>query len=92
MMENLSNLKVLRELLARHGFTFSKALGQNFLVNPAVCPRMAREGGAGPGVGVLEIGAGVGVLTAELARLAADKTLTRAELTQLAKKIAAVLL
>ena len=70
MMENLSNLKVLRELLARHGFTFSKALGQNFLVNPTVCPRMAREGGAGPGVGVLEIGAGVGVLTAELARLA----------------------
>ena len=69
-MENLSNLKVLRELLARHGFTFSKALGQNFLVNPTVCPRMAREGGAAPGVGVLEIGAGVGVLTAELARLA----------------------
>ena len=31
----------LRELLERHGFTFSKAMGQNFLVNPSVCPRMA---------------------------------------------------
>lgn len=60
----------LRELLERHGFTFSKAMGQNFLVNPSVCPRMAELGGAAPGVGVLEIGPGVGVLTAELARRA----------------------
>lgn len=69
-MENLSNIGVIRDLLARHGFRFSKALGQNFLVNPTVCPRMAEQGGAGPGVGVIEIGAGVGVLTAELARRA----------------------
>ena len=48
----------LRELLERHGFTFSKAMGQNFLVNPSVCPRMAELGGAAPGVGVLEIGPG----------------------------------
>ncbi len=60
----------LRELLQRHGFTFSKAMGQNFLVNPSVCPRMAEEGGAASGVGVLEIGPGIGVLTAELARRA----------------------
>ena len=69
-MENLSNIGVIRDLLARHGFRFSKALGQNFLINPTVCPRMAEQGGAGPGVGVVEIGAGVGVLTAELARRA----------------------
>lgn len=56
--------------MERHGFTFSKALGQNFLVNPTVCPRMAELGGAAPGVGVVEIGAGVGVLTAELSRRA----------------------
>ena len=42
----------LRELLERHGFTFSKAMGQNFLVNPSVCPRMAELGGAAPGVGL----------------------------------------
>ena len=66
----LTNQSVIRSLLERHGFTFSKALGQNFIVNPSVCPRIAEMGGAGPGVGVLEIGAGVGVLTAELARRA----------------------
>lgn len=59
-VENLSNIGVIRDLLARHGFRFSKALGQNFLVNPTVCPRMAEQGGAGPGVGVIEIGAGPG--------------------------------
>lgn len=67
---NLTSQRVIRELLERHGFTFSKALGQNFIVNPSICPRIAQMGGAAPGVGVLEIGAGVGVLTAELARRA----------------------
>lgn len=69
-MENLSHIGVIKDVLGRHGFTFSKGLGQNFLVNPAVCPRIAEEGGAAPGVGVLEIGTGVGVLTHELARRA----------------------
>ncbi len=69
-MDNLSNIGVIRNVLSRHGFTFSKALGQNFLVNPTVCPRMAELGGAKAGVGVIEIGAGVGVLTAELAKRA----------------------
>lgn len=58
--------------MERNGFTFSKALGQNFIINPSVCPRIAQMGGAAPGVGVIEIGAGIGVLTAELAK-AADK-------------------
>ncbi len=69
-MENLSNIGVIREVMQRHGFTFSKALGQNFLINPTVCPRMAELGGAKPGVGVIEIGAGVGVLTKELSKRA----------------------
>ncbi len=64
---NLTDAATLRSLLNRHGFSFSKQLGQNFLVNPSVCPRMAEACGAGPGVGVLEIGPGVGVLTRELA-------------------------
>ncbi len=66
-MENLSNISVIRDVLSRHGFSFSKGLGQNFLINPTVCPRMAEMGNAQPGWGVIEIGAGVGVLTAELA-------------------------
>ena len=66
-MSQLSNSKTVREILSRHGFAFSKKLGQNFIVNPSVCPRIAQEGGAGPDVGVLEIGPGIGVLTWELA-------------------------
>lgn len=69
-MNNLSDINVIKAVLTRHGFTFSKALGQNFIINPGVCPRIAEEGGAGEGVGVLEVGAGIGVLTAELAKRA----------------------
>ena len=69
-MPTLTDPAVIKELLRRHGFSFSRALGQNFIINPAVCPRMAELGGAAPGVGVLEIGPGFGVLTAELARRA----------------------
>ena len=68
-MQSLTDIGVVREVLSRHGFTFSKALGQNFLVNPTVCPQMAESCGA-DGQGVLEIGPGIGVLTAELARRA----------------------
>lgn len=69
-MERLTDISVIRELLSRHGFTFSKSLGQNFLINPSVCPRMAeaavqrKEKNAR--VGVIEIGPGIGVLTKEL--------------------------
>lgn len=69
-MNNLSDINVIKSVLSRHGFTFSKALGQNFIINPGVCPRIAEEGGAREGVGVLEVGAGIGVLTAELAKRA----------------------
>ena len=63
----LTDIRTVRELLSRHGFHFSKAMGQNFLVNPTVCPRMAEACGASPETGVLEIGPGIGVLTRELA-------------------------
>lgn len=69
-MKNLSDISVIKDVMTRHGFTFSKALGQNFIINPSVCPRIAEEGGAREGCGALEIGAGVGVLTAELAKRA----------------------
>lgn len=69
-MENLSNLSVIRDIMDRFGFSFSKSLGQNFLVNPSVCPRIAEMGGADEETGVLEIGTGFGVLTHELAKRA----------------------
>lgn len=67
-MYNLSDIGTVRSILEKHGFTFSKALGQNFLINPAVCPEMAEEAVTSENDGVIEIGAGVGVLTAELCK------------------------
>lgn len=69
-MQNLSDISNIKGLLSRNGFSFSKSLGQNFLINPSVCPRMADDSGACDDVGVIEIGAGIGVLTAELAKRA----------------------
>ena len=66
----LTSIKYIRELMARHGVRFSHSLGQNFIVNAAVCPRMAAESSIGEDTCVLEIGAGVGVLTRELAKVA----------------------
>lgn len=66
--EQLTSISVIRDLMERHGFRFSKALGQNFIVNPGICPKIAEQGGAGPEVGALEIGPGIGVLTKELAK------------------------
>lgn len=69
-MKRLSDISTIKDILSRHGFTFSKALGQNFLINPSVCPRMAELSGADKGVGVIEVGPGIGVLTDELCALA----------------------
>lgn len=63
----LTDLGTIRELFTRHGFSFTKSLGQNFLVNPSVCPKIAELGGCGKDVCALEIGTGIGVLTKELA-------------------------
>lgn len=68
-MDNLTDIGTIKSLLSRYGFNFSKGLGQNFLINPAVCPKMAQLSGAAEGVGILEIGPGIGVLTRELCKL-----------------------
>ena len=69
-MENLSNISVIKDICQRFGFSFSKSLGQNFIINPSVCPRIAEMGGADAETGVIEIGTGFGVLTHELAKRA----------------------
>ncbi len=76
-MAQLTDRGTMRDILTRHGFSFSKSLGQNFLINPSVCPRMAAA--CHPNIdgpfAVLEIGPGLGVLTRELAQVA-EKVIT----------------
>ena len=67
---DLCDFNTVKRILSKHGFTFSKALGQNFLINPEVCPAMADSLNADDKTGVIEIGTGVGVLTKELCRVA----------------------
>jgi 16S rRNA (adenine1518-N6/adenine1519-N6)-dimethyltransferase len=69
-MNNLTDISVIKSIMSRHGFNFSKGLGQNFLVNPSVCPKIAEMGNAQKGYGIIEIGTGFGVLTVELAKRA----------------------
>ena len=64
---NLCDREVLRALLGRYGFHFSKSMGQNFLIDPAVPAAISAASQADGSCGVLEIGPGVGCLTAELA-------------------------
>lgn len=66
----LCDFNIIREILARHGFRFSKSLGQNFLTAQWVPDRIAAECGADFSNGVLEIGPGIGCLTQELAKRA----------------------
>lgn len=67
---DLCNEKDIRALLGRHGFRFSKSMGQNFLIEGWVPRDIAEASGAGPDTGVLEIGPGIGPLTRELAQRA----------------------
>ena len=69
-MPDLSDALTVRLILKKHGFSFSKTLGQNFIVDGSVCPRMAELSGVDGECGALEIGPGIGVLTKELAKRA----------------------
>lgn len=66
-MVNVCDIQVMKPLLAAHGFHFSKAKGQNFLIAPWVPESIAGAAGVREDVGVLEIGPGVGPLTQQLA-------------------------
>ena len=64
------DIRAMEALLSRHGFRFSKSMGQNFLIDPDVPRAIAEASGADEGNGVLEIGPGIGTLTHELCRRA----------------------
>lgn len=64
----------VRDLLTRHGLRPTKSLGQNFLIDGNILRAIAQAGGAAPGVPVLEVGPGLGVLTRELAARGAHVT------------------
>ena len=67
---DLCNEKDIRALLGRHGFRFSKSMGQNFLIEGWVPRDIAEASGADENCGVLEIGPGIGPLTVQLAQRA----------------------
>lgn len=69
-MQRLSDISTIRAVMEKNGFSFSKALGQNFLINPSVCPRMAALSGTADCAGAVEVGPGIGVLTWELSQVA----------------------
>ena len=66
-MIDVCNIQVMKPLLAEHGFHFSKAKGQNFLIARWVPERIAEDAGVDATAGVLEIGPGIGPLTQQLA-------------------------
>ncbi len=66
---NLADIKTIEQILKKEGFSFKKSLGQNFLINPEVCPAMA-DAACDKDTAVIEIGPGIGVLTKELAKTA----------------------
>ena len=65
-MIEVCNINIMKPLLAEHGFHFSKAKGQNFLIAPWVPRSIAEDAGVDETAGVLEIGPGIGPLTQQL--------------------------
>jgi 16S rRNA (adenine1518-N6/adenine1519-N6)-dimethyltransferase len=73
-MSDLAGLPPLRDVIARHGLSASKALGQNFLLDPQLLDRIARVAGDLEGQRVYEVGPGPGGLTRALLRAGAEVT------------------
>lgn len=88
---NLCDIETIRAVLGRHGFHFSKSLGQNFLTDESVPRRIAEMSGAAECGNAIEVGPGMGCLSAELCRRA-DKVvaveLDRALMPVLAETLA----
>lgn len=80
-MLDLCNVNEVKALLGRHGFHFSKAKGQNFLIAPWVPRSIAEEAGVNSDCGVLEVGPGIGPLTQQLCLRAGKVTAVEVDLT-----------
>lgn len=63
---DLCDIREIKSLLARHGFHFSKSMGQNFLIADWVPRDIADAAGLDSSCAVLEIGPGIGPLTRQL--------------------------
>ncbi len=63
---NLCDTEEIKKILSENNISLSKSLGQNFIINPEICPKTATAAGIGNTTGVLEIGPGIGTLTKEL--------------------------
>lgn len=57
-----------KEILAKHGFTFKKSLGQNFLTEPNILRKIVETAGIDETTNVIEVGPGIGALTEQLAK------------------------
>lgn len=66
----LTNLSVIKQLCEKYHFSTSKGFGQNFIINPSICPKIVEYAEIDDSYGVLEIGPGIGVLTKELCKKA----------------------
>ncbi len=89
-MINVTDIQVMKPLLAAHGFHFSKAKGQNFLIAGWVPRQIAEDAGVDETAGVLEIGPGIGPLTQQLCLRA--KKVVACELDERLKPILALTL
>ena len=69
---NLCDYNTIRDLLARHGFHFSKSMGQNFLIDTHVLDKIIRAAEITKDDFVLEIGPGIGTMTQYLAQAARE--------------------
>ncbi len=69
-MKDIATPSRTKDILARHGFSFKKSLGQNFLIDPNILQRITETAELTKETGVIEIGPGIGALTEHLARSA----------------------
>ncbi|MGG3279019.1 16S rRNA (adenine(1518)-N(6)/adenine(1519)-N(6))-dimethyltransferase RsmA [Paenibacillus solani] len=68
--EDISTPRRTKEIIARHGFSFKKSLGQNFLIDQNILSKIVEAAGLDKDKGALEIGPGIGALTEKLAQTA----------------------
>ena len=71
-MPELTDISVIRALCEKYDFALSKGFGQNFIINPGIPTKIVDASGVDKRYGVIESGAGIGVLTKELAKRAAN--------------------